>query len=119
MSALSSGNETDGAIALVLLESFILFLLVFFSKIPFMSAEYKTVADENLSNLDAEVNRLLGEGFELYGSPYSAGNEKESIFCQALVRQLSEPLSEVNVSTNTERMIKRLKTSVVDVGSLP
>ena len=83
-----------------------------------MSAEYKTVADENLSNLDAEVNRLLSEGFELYGNPYSAGNEKESIFCQALVRQVSDPLPDVNVSTNTERMLKRLKTSGVDVGSV-
>jgi len=108
----------DGAIALVLLEYFILFLSVFFPNIAFMSAEYKTVADENLSNLDAEVNRLLAEGFELYGNPYSAGNEKEWLFCQALVRQADEPLPDVNVSTNTERMLKRLKTSVVDVGSV-
>ena len=84
-----------------------------------MSAEYKTVADENLPNLDAEVNRLLAEGFELYGSPYSAGNETQCTYCQALVRQVDEPLPDVNVSTNTERMLKRLKTSVVDVGSVP
>ncbi len=51
--------------------------------------EYKTAWADSVQGLDAEVNRLLGKGFELYGNAYQAaraGEELGAVFCQAMVR---------------------------------
>lgn len=49
--------------------------------------EYRTVAEQSARELDEEVNRLIGKGFELYGSPYTTGVEaEEHMICQALVK---------------------------------
>jgi hypothetical protein len=51
--------------------------------------EYKTVGGSNAEDLDAKVNKLLAEGYQLYGNPYLSdsvidGVESFAIF-QALV----------------------------------
>lgn len=33
-------------------------------------AEYKTATGDNWTTLDAEVNKLLAQGYHLYGNPY-------------------------------------------------
>jgi hypothetical protein len=52
-------------------------------------AEYKTATGETAAALDKEVNRLLGQGFQLYGAPYAlrgAGGAEDSVAAQALIK---------------------------------
>jgi hypothetical protein len=52
---------------------------------------YKTVkGTQHLINLDKEVNALLAEGFQPYGSPYTY-QDIELFACQAMVRYAEEP----------------------------
>jgi len=45
--------------------------------------EYKTVGMNNVCYLDREINKLLNDGWELYGSPYSTSDYKY----QALIKK--------------------------------
>jgi len=36
--------------------------------------EYKTATADNWTAFDKEVNRMLGQGYQLYGSPYAVEN---------------------------------------------
>jgi len=44
--------------------------------------EYKTATADSPALLDAEVNKLLPHGFQLYGNPYYSGNK----LAQAMVK---------------------------------
>ena len=44
--------------------------------------KYRTVIGDNSDALDEEVNKLLGEGWDLYGYPYATAH----LPSQALVR---------------------------------
>jgi hypothetical protein len=44
--------------------------------------EYKTIAEQSLKELDAEVNKLLKGGWSLYGNPYLI----QKLLCQAMTR---------------------------------
>lgn len=55
--------------------------------------EYRTVRKGNFGDLDREVNKLLEEGFSLYGNPYVTDQE-EFYVCQALIRE-SKPATRV------------------------
>jgi hypothetical protein len=51
--------------------------------------EYKTVAEDTIRGLDEEVNRLIAQGFQPFGSPYYIGETTGSVdapVCQALVK---------------------------------
>jgi hypothetical protein len=53
--------------------------------------EYRTVTADSTASLDQHVNALLGQGFELYGSPYCCNHKAEGIsntsqVAQAMVR---------------------------------
>jgi len=58
-----------------------------------MSAEYRLCAEERAAELNTEVNKLLNEGWELYGNPFSAtpgdgvGENKRKLLCQALTKR--------------------------------
>ena len=39
--------------------------------------EYKTATADNWASLDKEVNKLLAQGYQLYGNPYFGGNKIE------------------------------------------
>ena len=67
--------------------------------------QYLTVSNVSLSLLDAEVDKKLKEGWELYGSPYGVVgyNSRYIHSYQALVRdgktKLSTEVSEIEEST--------------------
>jgi hypothetical protein len=44
--------------------------------------EYKTAVAEDGAELDREVNKLIGLGYQLYGSPYASGK----VLAQAMVK---------------------------------
>jgi hypothetical protein len=53
--------------------------------------EYKTATAENCASLDAAVNKLIAQGFQIYGSPYSSHSNEDGIagtfqVAQAMVR---------------------------------
>jgi hypothetical protein len=53
--------------------------------------EYKTATADTWASLDSNVNALLAQGFEPYGSPYFSNNKAEGIanasqVAQAMVR---------------------------------
>ena len=47
--------------------------------------EYFTVVDPDIKGLDKQVDALVQQGYEPYGSPYVIPGEKIQI-CQAIVR---------------------------------
>jgi hypothetical protein len=49
--------------------------------------EYKTVTADNWALLDKEVNKLLAQGYQLYGNPYFGGNKIEGAIGTFLVAQ--------------------------------
>jgi hypothetical protein len=53
--------------------------------------EYKTATADTAASLDKNVNALLAQGFEPYGSPYFSNNKAEGVantsqVAQAMVR---------------------------------
>lgn len=48
--------------------------------------EYFTVASNELHRVNEEVNRLLDDGWKLYGSPYAT----EYFIFQAMVREVQD-----------------------------
>lgn len=55
--------------------------------VEFTMDEYKTVYSADASKFDKEINELLKEGWELYGSPYALMNTNEALVKhQALVK---------------------------------
>ena len=53
--------------------------------------EYRTVTADTAASLDKNVNALLAQGFEPYGSPYCCNNKGDEIalsphMAQAMVR---------------------------------
>jgi hypothetical protein len=50
-----------------------------------MSVEYKLCAAETADDLNKEVNKLLADGWALYGNPFVSGTAKPLI-CQALTK---------------------------------
>ena len=53
--------------------------------------EYRTVAKQSIKELDAKVNEVLAEGFQLYGNPYVSEGEIPGfvgpfLACQAMVK---------------------------------
>jgi hypothetical protein len=55
--------------------------------------EYKTAAKDMLKDLDKEVNRLIQQGFQPFGSPYYIGateGNADAPICQAVVKFKSE-----------------------------
>ena len=49
--------------------------------------EYKTVEGENPGDLDQKVKALKSEGYQPYGSPYTAGGK----ICQAMIKANERP----------------------------
>jgi len=49
--------------------------------------EYKLCAAETAEDLNKEVNRLLAEGWSLYGNPFvSPSGTAKSLLCQAVTK---------------------------------
>ena len=46
---------------------------------------YVTVRKENFDALDKDVNALLEQGYQPYGSPYVTESGSEFLVCQAMV----------------------------------
>ena len=44
--------------------------------------EYKTAVAEDGEGLDREVNKMIAQGYQLYGSPYASGK----VMAQAMVK---------------------------------
>jgi len=60
--------------------------------------EYKTVTADNWTTLDKEVNRLLSQGYQLYGNPYFG----DSTLAQAMVKAgLRDPVPAVETVPGT------------------
>jgi len=53
--------------------------------------EYKLIVEEYDSSLNTKINRLLGEGWELYGGPAVATKQYTTKLTQAMVRYMEEP----------------------------
>jgi hypothetical protein len=53
-----------------------------------MSMEYKMCTGETSEDLNKEVNKLLAEGWALYGNPFptSSGDGNKQLLCQALTK---------------------------------
>ena len=53
-----------------------------------MSMEYKMCAAATSEDLNKEVNKLLAEGWALYGNPFSSssGDGNKQLLCQALTK---------------------------------
>ncbi len=49
-------------------------------------AIYKTVSATTPSNLDLEINKLLKQGWRIFGSPYVYDHGQSREICQAMVR---------------------------------
>jgi hypothetical protein len=49
---------------------------------------YLTVRAKETGELDEKVNASLGDGFELYGTPYATS---DGWICQALVKEDQDP----------------------------
>jgi hypothetical protein len=49
--------------------------------------EYKTATADNLSAFDKEVNKLLAQGYQLYGSPYAVENKLEGAIGPVMIAQ--------------------------------
>jgi hypothetical protein len=45
--------------------------------------EYRLISEQRFSALETEVNKLLNEGYQLYGNPYAINDYN----CQALTRE--------------------------------
>ena len=52
--------------------------------------EYKTVEGENSGDLDQKVKALISEGYQPYGSPYTAGGK----ICQAMIKANDRPAAD-------------------------
>ena len=51
--------------------------------------QYLTAAGDTLVELDGDVNRLIAEGFQPFGSPYFIGKTEGNVdvpICQAMVK---------------------------------
>jgi hypothetical protein len=71
---------------------------------PMKVIEYRTVTADTAASLDKNVNAMLAQGFEPYGSPYICNNKAEGVadisqVAQAIVRnglwENPEPLETV------------------------
>ncbi len=60
--------------------------------------EYFTAVDTDVKGLDKQVDSLVQQGFQPYGSPYVVPGEKVQI-CQAIIR--CENLDTMNLSADT------------------
>jgi hypothetical protein len=60
--------------------------------------EYFTAVDTDIKSLDKQVNSLVQQGLEPYGSPYVIPGEKPQV-CQAIIRY--ENLDTMNLSADT------------------
>ena len=49
--------------------------------------EYKTATADNWASLDKEVNKLLAQGYQLYGNPYFGGSKTEGASGAFMVAQ--------------------------------
>jgi hypothetical protein len=49
--------------------------------------EYKTATADSWASLDKDVNRLLAQGYQLYGSPYFGENKIEGAIGTFMVAQ--------------------------------
>jgi len=49
--------------------------------------EYKTATADSWAALDKEVNKLLAQGYQLYGSPYFGENKMEGAIGTFMVAQ--------------------------------
>jgi len=49
--------------------------------------EYKTATADSWAVLDKEVNKMLGQGYQLYGSPYFGENKIEGAISTFMVAQ--------------------------------
>jgi hypothetical protein len=49
--------------------------------------EYKTATADSWASLDKEVNKMLAQGYQLYGSPYFAENKIEGAIGAFMVAQ--------------------------------
>jgi hypothetical protein len=50
---------------------------------------YRTATGETLDELDVNVNRFIGEGYQPFGSPYYIGKTEGNVdapICQAVVK---------------------------------
>ena len=60
--------------------------------------EYFTAVDADVKGLDKQVDSLVQQGFQPYGTPYVIPGEKVQI-CQAIIR--CENLDTMNLSADT------------------
>jgi len=53
-----------------------------------MSIEYKMCTAETSEDLNKEVNKMLAEGWALYGNPFScsSGDGNKQLLCQAVTK---------------------------------
>jgi hypothetical protein len=49
--------------------------------------EYKTATADSWASLDKDVNRMLAQGYQLYGSPYFGENKIEGAIGTFMVAQ--------------------------------
>jgi hypothetical protein len=74
---------------------------------------YTTATGLSPEALDKAVANLLQEGFQLYGNPYSATRDDAVIFCQALVGEDAESMSEqLERAQSSERTTKLLPEDI-------
>jgi hypothetical protein len=50
------------------------------------AADYKTIFDESIAELDKQVRQALNEGWELFGNQYATGHGASDIHYQPVVR---------------------------------
>ena len=48
--------------------------------------KYRTVKEDTKDEFDIMVNTYLGQGWELYGNPYTADMEISLYYCQAMIQ---------------------------------
>ena len=56
-------------------------------------SDFKTICEESPSVFDSVINKLLQQGWELYGYPYTVIDAGEYFFCQAMVRYKKEEIT--------------------------
>jgi hypothetical protein len=52
-----------------------------------MAMEYRLCAARSAEDLNKEVNKLLAEGWVLYGNPFVGSSDAAQMLCQALTKQ--------------------------------
>jgi len=49
--------------------------------------KYKLVTGKSADNLSDQINKMLADGWHLYGHPFSDSTEEATILCQAVFKE--------------------------------